>query len=246
MLRSWNMYRSRLRHQPEPLPPPPDGSETDFFAGLDLGQLSTYSALAVLERTTVTETEPLPANLATCPGMVPPKPKTKRTRHYALRELRRWPLRTPYPDIVGDVVRWYAGDSPLAGSSLVVDRTGVGVAVYGDLRRAKPNCPLVPATIHGGSKTSVDEEDGCWSVPKRELAGVVQTLLGTRRLQCSPKLPLAKVLMQELTTFTVKININSGSESFEAWRARDFDDCVLALALGLWYSEHAQREVWWK
>jgi hypothetical protein len=87
-------------------------------------------------------------------------------------------------------------------------------------------------------------EDGSWSVPKRELAGVLQVLLGTRRLQVAPALPLALVLGKELATFTAKINVATGSESFEAWRTRDHDDLVLAVALACWYAERARRELW--
>jgi hypothetical protein len=66
---------------------------------------------------------------------------------------------------------------------------------------------------------------------------VLQVLLGTRRLKVSPALPLAKVLTQEISTFKVKVNIAPGTESFEAWRERDHDDLVLAVALACWFSE---------
>ncbi len=191
-----------------------------FFGGLDLGQMADYTALSVLERTEHEE---------------PGKPG-QRVRRYAVRHLERWPLRTPYPDIVADVVERPA-TGPLAGSVLTVDRTGVGVAVFDLLRQARPAARLVPITITGGAQHS--HADGCYSVPKRELAGVLQVLLGTRRLQVSPALRLAKGLGRELATFRAKINIATGSESFEAWREKDHDDLVLAVALPCWYAEHA-------
>src|SRR5579884_2176109 len=122
-----------------------------FFGGLDLGQMADYTALSVLERTEHEE---------------PGKPG-QRVRRYAVRHLERWPLRTPYPDIVADVVERYA-TGPLAGSVLTVDRTGVGVAVFDLLRQARPAARLVPITITGGAQHS--HADGCYSVPKRELA----------------------------------------------------------------------------
>jgi hypothetical protein len=196
-----------------------------YFGGLDLGQLTDYSALCVAERTER------------------PAPEGQRpVRHYAVRHLKRWPLRTAYADVVADVVRLYAAP-PLAGAPLVVDRTGVGVAVFEQLRRARPAARLVPATITAGKDTACGE-DGCWSVPKRELAGVLQVLLGTGRLKIAPALPLAKVLGRELQTFKVKVNVATGSESFEAWREKDKDDLVLATALPLWYAERAQKQVW--
>jgi hypothetical protein len=62
-------------------------------------------------------------------------------------------------------------------------------------------------------------------------------LLGQRRLDVSPSLPLAQVLAREMQTFTVKINIATGNESFEAWRDSDHDDLVLAVATACWFGE---------
>jgi hypothetical protein len=159
----------------------------------------------------------------------------------AVRHLRRWPLRTPYPAIVADVVKLYARP-PLAGSVLTVDRTGAGVAVFDLLRAANPAAELVPITITGGAQASY--ADGCWSVPKREPAGTLQVLLGTRRLEVAPALPLAKVLAREMATFKVKINVATGSESFEAWRERDHDDLILSVALACWYASRPPRTLW--
>ena len=196
------------------LPPPV------YFGGLDLGQMTDFTALAVLERTEREE-------------------GGKRIRRYAVRYLERWPLRTPYPNIVADVVKRYAS-GPLTGSVLTVDRTGVGVAVYDMLRIARPAAFLAPITITGGAQPAC--ADGCWSVPKRELAGMLQVLLGTRRLEVARGLPLAKALAREMGTFKAKINIATGGESFEAWREKDHDDLVLAVAMPCWYSERANIE----
>ena len=69
-------------------------------------------------------------------------------------------------------------------------------------------------------------------------------MLGSRRLQISPALALAKVLSKELASFKVKINIATGNEAYAAWREADHDDLVLATALPYWFSERAQREFW--
>jgi hypothetical protein len=194
-----------------------------FFSGLDLGQLADSSALCVMERSEQTDDN------------------GRLVRYYTVRHLQRWPLRTRYVDIVADIVKLFSRP-PLSSSVLCVDRTGVGVAVFEQLARARPKARLVPITITGGATTSCGE-DGCWSVPKRELAGVIGILLGSHRLKISPS-PLAKELAKELATFKVKVNINTGNESFEAWRSRDHDDCVLATALSAWYSERAAKQFW--
>jgi hypothetical protein len=190
-----------------------------FVAGLDLGQLSDYSALAVVE-------------------VVPEVEAGKKVRRHSVLALKRWELRTPYGHVVEDVVKAFARE-PLTGSPLVVDRTGVGVAVAETLVKARPKARVVQATITGGAETSY--KDGAWCVPKRELAGVLQVLLGTRRFQVAQGLPLGETLKRELERFTVKINIATGHESFEAWRESDKDDLVLATTLACWFAEKGQK-----
>jgi hypothetical protein len=121
----------------------------------------------------------------------------------------------------------------------------VGRAVYDELRRAGlPVSRLVPVTITAGAGLGTRPEGGHgWNVPKRTLASVLQAVLGTRRLKVAPSLPLASVLTRELETFSVKINLATGAESFEAWRERDHDDLVLAVALACWCGEQASRRI---
>jgi hypothetical protein len=49
----------------------------------------------------------------------------------------------------------------------------------------------------------------------------------------------ARTLRKELSTFKVKINIASATESFESWRTGQHDDLVLACCLAVWYGERA-------
>jgi hypothetical protein len=203
----------------------------DFIASLDLGQVRDPSALAVLERTRGADA------------------RGRRAYHYAGRYLHRWALGTAYsgtreqPGIAEDVGR-LLGQLP-ARPALVVDQTGVGRAVVDVLRKAQlPVAKLVPVTITPGSGPGGPAAGGGgWTVPKRTLASVLHALLGTRRLQVSPSLPLAAVLTRELETFSVKINLATGEESFEALRSRDHDDLCLALALGAWFGEYQSRSI---
>lgn len=209
--------RGKAAAPPAPRPPA-------LLSGLDLGTRSDFSALAVAER----------AEGADGRGRL--------VGHYKLRALKRWPLKTNYADIVAEVVATFAAP-PLAGSVLCIDGTGVGVAVVDLFRKARPKARLVPITITGGLVSKAAPDAGGWSVPKRDLASVLQALLGTRRLQVSPALGLARELAKELSTFTVKVNIATGNESFEAWRERDKDDMVLAVAMPLWFGERANKRL---
>jgi hypothetical protein len=216
----------------------------EYIAGLDLGQVRDFSALALLERT-----------------RAPDVPGGRLSYRYACRFRHRWPLGTPYvgtkgqPGIAEDTAA-LLGKLP-AGCTLVVDQTGVGRAVYEELRRAglpveRPIAAppgsvaprLMPVTITGGAGPGTYAAGGQgWTVPKRTLASVLQAVLGTRRLQVAPALPLAAVLVRELETFSVKINLATGAETFEAWRERDHDDLVLAVALACWCGESRCRTI---
>jgi hypothetical protein len=188
-----------------------------YFTGLDLGQAKDYTAVAVLERTTLPD----------------PKWAGRKLHHYAVRHLERLPLGTPYPDVCTRLGRLFASP-PLTDSSLAVDYTGVGRPVLDMLRRAQIQAKLRPVTITGGSKPKLD---GGWHVPKKDLVGTLQVLLQSRRLRVAPTLPEAPTLVQELTTFQVKIT-PAANETFGAWREGAHDDLVLAVAVAAWEGEH--------
>jgi len=187
--------------------------------GLDLGQVSDYTALAVVR-----------ANGKDSKG----RPV------WAVPHLERWPLGTSYPDIVAAVSTLVRSlDQP----ALVIDATGVGRAVADLFREADLSVDdLVAVTIVCGHRTS-RLAGGEIHVPKKDLVGAVQSVLQSRRLKIARSLPLAPTLTQELSTFRVKINVASATESFEAWRERDHDDLVLAVALAVHYAEEPSPEL---
>src|SRR5207237_1061381 len=95
-----------------------------YILGLDLGQTTDYSALVILER----------------PAVCTDKPT------YALPHLRRWPLGTPYTQIVSDIAA-LVRTPPLVGSPVVVDQTGVGRPVVDLMRKGPRAVWTVPVTI---------------------------------------------------------------------------------------------------
>lgn len=195
-----------------------------YISGLDLGQAQDSTALAVLERTTVPD--PVAAH--------------RTVHHYAVRHLERFPLGTPYPDVCARLKVLF-GPPPLARSALAVDQTGVGRPVVDLLRRARVGACLRPITITAGHKATPDDGGG-WCVPKKELVGVLQVLLQARRIKVPPALPEAPTLVQELLAFRVKVTA-SANETFEAWRERDHDDLVLAVACAAWVGERVTQRL---
>ena len=211
--------------------------KTAYITGLDPGQSQDYSALTILEHAGPGDRHYLPE------------------QHWNARHLQRWELQTPYPTIVRDVVAML-GQPPLAAGdlTLVIDMTGVGRPVV-DLFRAvqhKPsagwvgpdapppgpglNVRLMPIQITGGNQMTRDGD--VWNVPKRDLAGVVQVALQSRRLKIAADPPDAPVLKAELGNFRVRISL-AGHDSYgagtgEEWSVRAHDDLVLSVACALW------------
>jgi hypothetical protein len=197
--------------------------ERSYFVGLDLGQSQDFTALAILERTRIHDQDE----------------GHSFSHRFAVRHLQRWPLGTPYTRIVADVLD-LARRPPLPGSWLAVDATGVGRPVVELFHKADLGLQLLPITITAGQQATAGV--GGWSVPKKDLVGVMLALSQSRRFHIVPSLPDAATLGQELQQFRVKVTA-AGNETFEAWRERDHDDLVLAVALAAWLGE---RHVPWE
>jgi hypothetical protein len=195
-----------------------------YFVGLDLGQASEFTALAVLER-----------SAGGSEGAA-----AQRRPVYALRHLRRFPLGTPYAEVV-DEVRGLLRTPPLPGAFLVADQTGVGQAVVSLLAeelRGQVTCSFCPVTLTTGHEVSIGENGGVY-VPKKELVSTLQVLFQLRHLRVARTLPDALLLVRELEQFRVKV-ATARTETSESWREGPHDDLVLGVALAAWVGEQAR------
>jgi hypothetical protein len=195
-----------------------------FCIGLDLGQASDYTALAVVEK--------LEAN--------GDHDHDRAALH--LRHLERYPLRTPYPEIADRVaalirtevltVRTYNDLLQVEEllPELVIDQTGVGAPVA-DLLRER-DLTFRSVVITGGDK--VNREGGVERVPKRDLVSSLEVSLQTGALKVAEGLELWPALRQEMQNFRRKINLATAHDSYEHWRESDHDDLVLAVCLACW------------
>jgi len=208
-------------------------AELPFYVGLDLGQSADYTALAVVHSVQTRM----------------PNGQTAKGLH--LRHLERYPLRTPYPEIVEKVDALVRDErlspteyDPSRGRfssqppALVVDNTGVGVAVT-DLLKGK-GLKFTPVTITGGDTAHKTGRN--WRVPKRDL--VLEVPFHTGVLKVAEGLTLWPVLREELLNFRRKINLKTAHDSYEHWRESDHDDLVLATALACWRATR-RRDVLW-
>ena len=188
-----------------------------YVLGLDLGQTTDYTALAV--------------------GSYIAGDRKALDVVY----LERLPLGTSYPDQVARVEDVLRRD-PLRGRCrLVVDSTGVGRPVT-DMFRER-NLEPVEVTITSGSR-SVETEPDEWSVAKQNLVGAVQVALQNQALRIADGLPEVETLRDELAAYQMRVTDHSNLQ-FDAVSG-SHDDLVTAVALCCWWVEtQPERPALW-
>jgi hypothetical protein len=181
------------------------------IVGLDLGQAQQFSALAAVREA----------------GQDAQGHTT-----WAVPVLTRWPLGTPYPQIVSDVAAIAARlDRPV----LVVDGTAVGRGTVDLFRLADlPVDEVLAVTVTAGHQAHRANAES-WTTPKKDLVAAVQSVLQGRRLKIARGLREAATLMRELSMFKVKPTV--ATEGLDGWREGTHDDLVLAVALAVWLGE---------
>lgn len=200
-------------------------SPLQHFVGLDLGPAGELTGLAVIQR----------------PYVHPSHPPAQRRPTHTLIHLLRFPLGTPYPQIV-DHVRELLLTPPLPGALIAIDRTGVGQAVlrlFEDSFARGVRCRLMHVTIGVGMGVEVVRGIGR-VIPRQELVGTLQVLMQTRRIVFPDILPHVQTLIKELGNFRARplsATAAAKTDPLAAWRDGQHDDLVLALGLAAWMSE---------
>ncbi len=196
--------------------------------GVDLGQSKDFTAICVIEKTRNYKVkENLPANYNFL--LHGPYKTSDKKNYFHVRHLERLPLGTSYPDVVRRVSDI---QQKVDSVKIVVDYTGVGRPVFDMFKEAK----LYPwgISITGGDKVTRDGR--IYNVPKRDLAGVLQVLYQQERIKVASKLHQARILNDELLNFKVKIDPETGHDTYEH-RSGKHDDLVLAVACACWLGE---------
>lgn len=186
-----------------------------WVVGVDFGQRSDRTAVAAIEVVPFVPTEEAPF----------PKPQLQ------VRWLHRYPVGMDYPTQCALLAGMLDGTPELERAEVIVDATGVGVAVVDTLREHLRR-PFTELSITGGSKAKTEGHRR--SVPKRDLVSRLAVVLQQRRLWVSPTMTEAPVLRAELDNFAVNISDN-GSDTFGAKSGHD--DLVLALSYAVWLTE---------
>jgi hypothetical protein len=199
----------------------PSSEPPDYICGLDLGKTQDPSALAVGERRRLAD----------------PAQAGRLESHYAVRFLKRWPLQTPYPEIVRDVadllerppLRSTAGQRPV----LALDRSGVGAPVADMFRETGVNATTWPVVITGGQGANW-ASDGSAHVSKVALVSAMLRVFHSGRLKVA-NLPERDLLDKELAAFRERLT-DSAAQTFGGAGAHD--DLVIAVGLLVWSGEN--------
>jgi hypothetical protein len=236
---------------------------TSYIVGVDLGKSNDPTATCIIEVHSPDKPPPLVKvewdplrgrSYLYDPAAAREWEKTPHSdlphRMYHVRRLERFRLGERYTEYIERIVKICSAEQ-LWGSPLVVDQTGVGEAAVDVIaemlklyqkQHGIPRTRLVPILITGGTETKAGETGG-WHVPKRELVGNLDALLGSKRLVVERGIGKeAEVLRGEFGSFGYKIT-KAANEVFEA-RQGEHDDLVLAVALAVWWGEHGKREFW--
>jgi hypothetical protein len=189
---------------------------SDWIVGVDFGRQNDRTAVAAIE-------------------MVPAASLDDGSRSRTwldLRHLERFPVGMPYPDQCSRLAALLEGTSAFEGRArLVVDATGVGVAVADELRTVLTRA-FVELTITGGSH--VQEDGRRMSVPKRDLVSRLAVTMQQRRIRIPRGLPEYATLYDELQAFSVTIT-DAGTDVYGARKGHD--DLVLAVSYAVWLAE---------
>lgn len=212
----------------------------DHFIGVDLGKLTDPTALVVMARS-------LSVDLVT--GLPERSTRGDAIYRWECRAIKRYKLGTAYLSIVADVVRICRRPELHPGLRLVLDSTGVGVAVTEMFTRAlvsfpEVECHTVSITAGEGfsavttlARTNMVAR-GQWRVSKIQLIAAIREVLENRRFKITPDpetgkpIEFAEVLIRELQNFRERIT-ESANMTYEA-RQGQHDDLVLATCLPIW------------
>ncbi|MBK1668331.1 hypothetical protein CKO28_09820 [Rhodovibrio sodomensis] len=206
---------------------------SNYVVGVDLGQSHDPTAIGVIERTDTYELH----HWVRERGINDAEARRKKDvpPRFALRHLERLPLGMSYPAQV-DKVQTVRARLPQR-TELVIDRTGVGRAVFDIFRSHGVRAQAVDITAGDGASQSSDG----WRVSKKDLVSRLQALLHQGHLKIAKGMPEAQALVKELQDFRVTFT-QAGNPTFNA-REGQHDDLVLAVAIACWWSAMPSRSV---
>lgn len=199
--------------------------DRSFVAGIDVGQVNDWTAIALLERV---EAVPDIENLHHGVHGEARKEAAAIPLRLDLAHLERIPLGAPYPDQVARV-QSLLRQPALGDVRSFLDMTGCGRPVFDMFKQAR--LPRLSGVMITGAQGEPARQDYGWNVGKAELVTRVQVEMQTGRLRFGRRIPDVDKLVAELKDFRAG-RTSAGNMTFNA-REGQHDDLVLALALAV-------------
>jgi hypothetical protein len=206
--------------------------------GIDVGQIKDPTAVCVCE---VTQVDTGKVRYAAKQTLGKPDHKGNwipatgidpvMRSEYTVRHIRRLPLGTSYPDVAEHIADMLCNDLfQNRNVRVLIDVTGVGRAIYDDLKREislRPKCKhiiLKPISFVHGEKYNKT----LGTLGKAFLVSKLQSALQGRRVH-APDTPEMKATIDELRVYEIKVT-DEGKDTYGASIGKHDD---LATALGL-------------
>lgn len=196
----------------------------DYIIGLDLAKHSDYSAISVLRRTAMFDRDT--GRMVRREGMPLPR--------FVCQHIERH-RGMSYPDLVDRVVLILRARELGHNPMLVMDATGLGQPVLDMFKdRDLGGRRVVGIQLTGGATWTLAGPLQ-FNVSKTLVVAATQVVLQSERLKIMPDLRLAKVAMDELLAYKVKITL-AANEIYNA-KDSDHDDICISLMLPIWFAQ---------
>lgn len=186
---------------------------TRYYYSVDLGRAQDHSAVALLEQR---------AGFS--------KALRRVVDVYYATYIKRYDLGTPYTTVVRQVANQWQDPRLIKAGTLLVDMGHAGMAVIENM--IDEGLDPIGIQITGGY-TINQNEDGNYTVPKRELVAAGTILLESNRLYILPELEHSDLLVKEMEAFKMKMN-KRGHEQYEG--EGEHDDMVMAVLMAAWFA----------
>jgi len=207
--------------------------------GCDIGQIKDPSAICVCEVLQVNtgkirySKNPTMGHYDPKDGWIPPTGADPVMQsEYTIRHITRLPLGTSYPDVALYIADMLCNDLfQKRNVRVLLDVTGVGRAIYDDLKREiglRPQCrhiQIKPISFSHGEK--YNRKTGV--LGKAFLVSKTQSLLQGKRVH-APDTREVRAMLDELRVYEIKVS-DAGKDTYGAMKTGTHDDLATALCL---------------
>jgi len=197
--------------------------------GVDLGRVFDAAAIVVIEDKLIeVPVTAQPRTRRITPLDIP----TLLTRVYGVIEVGRM-VRVSYTEVARRL--YVLAEHPRISRpyALVIDATGVGIAICDMLR--DPPYNLSPIGVTSTPGRSVTESTWGYNVPKQDLMDNLEILLERERLTWSGRMEDVVAYREQMEN--MRRGVKNKRETFGAEDDRIHDDYPSATAVALWYAE---------